>query len=226
MRSLFQKISSGQIPLGARIVSQSGDAASMEIHQASITQGEKTVVLLDDKVTLSTNSTPGDKAPSSVASISIPADGTSKGTIRTVGNASVSNSTLPKKVALAGTAKKLKRVSPSGVFVVARTGIQRDSQIEYFDFLFGISGQSEDIDESGKKQRPHITIYPDGNGKFFRLSGHNCEIEGDMQYSAEVQRVLPEQFRIKSIDFNETIEVEFSTENPDEVVLSEIRFTN
>lgn len=225
MRSLFEKISSGQLPFEAQIISKSGEASSMEVSHASITQNGRTTVLLDEKVTLATNSTHGDKTTSSVASISIPANGSSPGAIRTTGNASVSNAAQFQAIALAGGVKKLKATSDSGLFVVARIGLQRATQIEYFDFLFGVRGQSEEVDESGEKQRPHITIYPDGNGKFIRLSGHNCEIEGDMQYNAGTHRVLPQQLRIKSTDLGETIEVTFSTENSAPVVLDAIRFT-
>jgi len=226
MRSLFQKILSGQIPFGARIVSKSGEAASVEVKNVSITQGGRTTVLLDEKITLATNSTDGDRTENSVASISIPTNGLSLGAIRTVGNASVSNTVRPQKVALAGGVKKLKAKSGSGLFVVARTGFQNDTKIAYFDFLFGMSGQSEGVDDSGIKQRPHIYLYPDGNGKFIRLTGHNCEMESDMQYCSSAHQVLPQKLRIKSIDAGETVEVIFSTENPDVVVLNEIRFIN
>lgn len=224
MRRLFEKLSSGQLPFRAEIISQSGEVSSMEVHHASITQDGRTTVLLDEKVTLSTNSTQGDKTTTSSASISIPSDGLSSGAIRTVGNASVSNIARPQTIALAGGVKKLKANSESGLFVVARVGQQRDTQIQYFDFLFGVRGQSESVDESGEKQRPHIALYPSGNGKFIRLSGHNCEIEGDMQYNAGTRQVLPQQLRIKSTDFGETIEVTFSTEISEQVVLHAIRF--
>ena len=226
MRRLFEKLSSGQLPFGARIISQSGEAASMEVHHVSITQNGRTTVLLDEKVTLATNSTLGDKTTTSVASISIPADGLSPGAIRTIGNASVSNVARPLNISLAGVVKKLKATSSSGLFVVARTGLQRDTQIEYFDFLFGVRGQSESVDESGEKQRPHIALYPEGNGKFIRLSGHNCEIESDMQYLSGARQVLPQQLRIRSTDSGQTIEVAFSAGNPNEIVLNEIRFTD
>ena len=225
IRGLFEKISSGQLPFTARIISKSGEASSMEVSHASITQNGHTTILVDEKVTLATNSTHGEKTTSSVASISIPADGSSPGAIRTAGNASVSNAAQFRAIALAGDAKKLKATSNSGLFVVARLGLQSETQIEYFDFLFGVKGQSEEVNESGEKQRPHITLYPDGNGKFIRLSGHNCEIEGDMQYNAGTHRVLPQQLRIKSSDLGETIEVTFSTEHSALVVLDAIRFT-
>ncbi len=199
----------------------------MEVSHASITQNGRTTVLLDEKVTLATNSARGDKAKASVASISIPADGASSGAIRTVGNASVSNIALPPKILLCGGKKELKAKSKSGLlFVVARIEVDGATQIECFDFLFGERGQSERIDESGKKQRPHLALYPNGNGAFIRLAGHNCEIESDMKYHAGTRQVVPQQLRIKSTDSGQTIEVDFTAENPNEIVLNEIRFTN
>lgn len=227
MRNLFEKFASGQLPFRAEIISESGEAASMEVHHASITRDGRTTVLLDEKVTLATNSTRGDRTTTSGASISIPADGLSLGAIRTAGNASVSNVARPPKILLTGGKKELKAKSKSGLlFVVARVRLDHATQIECFDFLFGARGQSENVDESGKKQRPHIVLYPNGNGAFIRLSGHDCEIESDMQYCSGVRQVIPQQLRIKSIDFGQTIEVKFSAENPNEVVLNEIHFAD
>lgn len=224
MQNLFEKLASGQLPFRAEIISVSGEALSMEVHHASMTQDGITTVLLDEKLTLSTNSTSGNKTTASTASITIPTNGLALGTIRTVGNASVSNIASHPKISLAAGVKKLKATSESGLFVIARTGLQRDTQNEYFDFLFGVSGQTEGVDDAGEKQRPHITIYPDGNGKFIRLAGHNCEIESDMQYSSAARQVCPQLLRIKSLDTGQTIEVVFSTEIPNMVVLNELRF--
>jgi len=227
MRNLFEKFSSGQLPFTARIISKNGEASSMEVSHAAITQNGRTTVLLDEKVTLATNFTRGDKTTASSASISIPADGVSSGAIRTVGNASVSNTAFPPKILLSGGKKELRAKSKSGLlFVVARIVVDRATQIECFDFLFGERGQSEHVDESGKKQRPHLALYPNGNGAFIRLSGHNCEIESDMQYHADARQVVPQLLRIKSTDSGQTFEVEFTAENPNEIVLNEIRFTD
>lgn len=226
MRTLIEKLASGRLPFMAQIRSQSGESSSMEVHSASIIQHGRTTVLLNEKITLATNSTRGDKTTASAASISIPADGVSLGAIRTVGNASVSNVSRPPKIMLFGGKKELKAKSKSGLlFVVARIKMDGVSQIECFDFLFGERGQSEDADESGVKQRPHIALYPNGNGAFIRLAGHDCEIESDMKYCSEKRQVIPQQLRIKSTDSGQTIEVEFSAENPDEIVLNDIRFT-
>lgn len=207
---LFEKLASGQLPFRAEIISCDGEPSSMEVHHAAITRDGLTTVLLDEKVTLYTNSTPGDKTENSSASISIPADGVSPGIIRNVGNASVSNDAIPTSILLAGGAKQLKKKSNSELFVIARIGKQRDTEFNYFDLLFGRQGQDESIDESGRKNRPHIAFYLDGNGKFIRLADHNCELEGELQYSASSGQLVPRKLLIKSADFAETVELMFS----------------
>jgi hypothetical protein len=197
----------------------------MEVHHAAVTRDGLTAVLLDEKVTLSTNSTTGDKTEHSSASISIPADGISPGIIRTVGNASVMNNAISTKIRLAGGAKKIKEKSSYGLFVVARICLQRHSQIEFFDFLFGRRGQDENVDEAGQKQRPHIAFYPDGNGKFIRLAGHNCELHGELQYSATSREITPKKILIKSADFRETVELVFSFSSSGTTVLESICFS-
>lgn len=226
MRRLFEKLASDQLPIRAEIISSNGKPSSMEVHHVAIMKDGLTTVLLDEKVTLSTNSTSGDKTEDSSASISIPLDGMSLGIIRTVGNASVSNDAIPTKILLAGGAKKLKETSNSGLFVVARIRLQRDTQVEFFDVLFGRRGQDENIDEAGQKQRPHIAFYPDGNGKFIRLAGQNCELESELQYSATSRQVVPKKLLIKSADFAETVELMFSLSSSGPTVLEEICFSN
>jgi len=226
MRQLFEKPASGQLPFRAEIISSKGAPSSMEVYHAAITRDGLTTVLLNEKVTLSTNSASGDKTENSSASISIPADGMSPGIIRTVGNASVSNDVIPTKILLASGAKKLKEKSNSGLFVVARIRLQHDTQIEFFDFIFGRCGQDESVDEAGQKQRPHIAFYPDGNGKFIRLAGHNCELEGELQYSAASRLVVPKKILIKSADFAETVEIMFSFTSSGPTVLERICFSS
>ncbi len=226
MRQLFEKLASGQLPFHAEIISSNGEPSSMEVHHAAVTRDGLTTVLLDEKVTLSTNAMSGDMTENSSASISIPADGVSPGIIKTVGNASVSNDAIPTQILLAGGSKKLKEKSKSGLFVVARIGLQRDTQIEFFDFLFGRHGQDESVDEAGQKLRPHIAFYPDGNGKFIRLASHNCELEGELQYSASSRQVVPKKLLIKSADFAESVELVFSFSGSGPTVLESICFSS
>ena len=226
IRQLFEKLASGQLPFRAEIISSNGEPSSMEVHHAAVTLGDLTAVLLNEKVTLSTNLTSGDKIKDSSAAISIPADGVSPGIAKIVGNASVSNDGLPTKILLAGGVKKLKETSKTGLFVVARIGLQRDTQIEFFDFLFGRRGQDERIDEAGHKQRPHIAFYPDGNGKFIRLVDHNCELEGELQYDASSHQVAPKVLYIKSADFAEIVELMFSSSSSGPTILESICFSS
>jgi hypothetical protein len=224
MKQLFEKLASGQLPLTALTISPSGQDLSMQVHQASIVRNGQETVLIDKKITLSTNSTPKDKTPTSVASISIPQSGLEPGQIKTIGNASVSSGVRPVKIAIVNGQRKLKAESKSGLFVVAKKTLQRDKGFEYFSFLFGTSGQSEAVDGSGDKHRAHIDLYPDGNGKYIRLSEHNCEIENDMQFDSKTSLVSPQKLRIKSVEHGETIEVTFSSKSSEESELSEINF--
>lgn len=109
IRQLFEKLASGQLPFRAEIISSNGEPSSMEVHHAAVTLDDLTAVLLNEKVTLSTNLTSGDKIKDSSAAISIPADGVSPGIAKIVGNASVSNDGLPTKILLAGGVKSSKR---------------------------------------------------------------------------------------------------------------------
>jgi len=197
----------------------------MEVHHAGVTLDGLTTGLLNEKVMLSTNSTSGDKIKVSSAVISIPADGMSPGIATVVGNESVSNDKFPAKILLAGGVKKLNASSKSGLFVVARICLQYDTQIEFFDLLFGRRGQDERIDEAGHKGRPHIAFYPDGISKFIGLANHNCELEGELQYDASSRQVAPKVLRIKSAYFAEIVELVFSSSSSGPTVLDSICFS-
>lgn len=179
--TLYQKIVSGKIPLGAQIVNTSGEASSMEIRRASVTQAGETTVLIEEKLVLSTNATVGDRTAKAGAMLSVPIDGKSPGTIATHGNASVSNDRQSPGVALVD-GKQVLKASKDGFFVVVKRKFQRNTGLPYLQVLFGRKGQSEALDASGTKPRPHVDFHPDGNGKYVRLTGHDCEIEGQMRY--------------------------------------------
>lgn len=216
-------MSSGEIPFRAEICSESGEVASMEVHRASIVRDGIETVLLDEKIILSTNSVRGEATPSSVASISIPTDGFSHGTISLVGNASAANSSELREICLLGSQKQMKQKSESGLFVVARIQTHHDSGVKCFDFLFGVKGKSEALDASGNKLRPHIAIYADGNANFIRLAGHDCEIESTMNYNSRDKIILPDVIRIRSRGFSELLEVVFSADGG-KIILAEMRF--
>ena len=88
LRQLYKKITNGEIPFGARVISSNGESGSMEIKKVTITRNGQTRVLLDDQLKISTNTITGDKTELSIASISIPTKGAQDGSINTVGNAS------------------------------------------------------------------------------------------------------------------------------------------
>jgi hypothetical protein len=196
----------------------------MVISHVAIEQGGKRTVLLDQEVTISTNRIAGESTNKAGALLSIPANGTSDGTIRTYGNASVSKGDSFRALRLFGDKKKLKAESASGLYAVARIGTQRSTGASYFDVIFGTAGQSELPDASGLKSRPHIAIAPDGNGQFLRLHGHSCEIESLLTYTSEECKISPNLFVIRSFDHQERLELVFGSENDGTQVLNEIRF--
>lgn len=226
LRTLHQRLLAGELPFFARISSTDGAAGQFVVSRASITRGGVTTVLLDEAITVSTNNTAGTKTEMSAAAISIPVDGTSHGSIWTSGNASVSNSSASVELALRGGTKKMKGVSPTGLYAIARVGTQRDSGQQYFDLLFGTSGQAEEVDAEGVKQRPHIAIHPDGNGKFIRLAGHSCEFESEMTYQLAARQIVPSAVRVRSIEHQEVLELRFTQEPTGRVVLEEICFAD
>ena len=225
MRHLFHMLAAGKLPFRAEIVSESGEEGSMQVGDVSVTIDGTTRVLMEDTLTLSTNKVPGDKTAISSAHIEIPVDGRSQGSIVTKGNATVQNASAPARPLIGGGKNKIKVASPTGLFVVARVGHQRDTNQGYFDFLFGTQGQSEEPDDSGRKQRPHIAIHTDGNGKYLRSGGHDCELVGQMRYDAKERRVCADAVKIRSLVHNETIEAHFTCDASGAVVLDSISFT-
>jgi len=118
----------------------------MQVGKVVVSQGGMERVLSEDVLTLTINTVSGDKTHKSMACVSLPMDG-STGYISTLGNASVCNGASPLSLRLNGGSKKLKSSSPTGGFAVAQIRLQGDTQLEYFDFLFGSKGQSEIVSE-------------------------------------------------------------------------------
>ena len=221
--NIRQSIKSGEMQAFARVHSTDEGQARIEIEDASVTFHGSTVKFVDKRIVLETNTISGDKFASSGATVSLPIHGRLSGSIKTTGNATVSSSNEPLHISLKDNTKKMRISGHSGLFVIARVRVQRDTQKPYFDFLFGEKEKSEGIDDKGMKDRPHITLTPDGNGKFLRLGCYNCELEGDMSYSASENIIYPNCFRINPIDFSETLEVSFLYSN-NNVSLNEMRF--
>lgn len=149
--------------------------------------------------------------------VSLPLDG-SVGSIETLGNAAVANNGVNHRLQLAGGAREIGAGSRSGGFAIARVREQRDTKTQYFDFLFGTKGQPELVDESGRKQRSHVALAPDGNGKFLRLEGEGCEIKTSQLYLPTTQRIVPSRVEIRSPQFTEVLVVEFQLEAVEKVV--------
>jgi SEC-C motif len=225
LRSLHQRLLAGELPFTARISSTGGESSQFTVSHVSVTRGGVRTVLLEEEIAVSTNAVAGDKTANSAAVISIPVDGDSRGSIRTSGNASVSNGGSVVELALRGGAKKMKAVSPTGLYAVVRLGIQRSTSQQYLDVLFGTSGKAEPTDATGTKQRPHISICPDGNGHFLRLAGHSCQIEAQMTYESATRQVVPNIFLIRSMEHQEVLELVFGAGTAGTQVLEEIRFS-
>lgn len=209
LRELSRKAMAGELKPFAQIISENSEPSSMQFGNVSITEGGVTKVLTEGMVTLSTNTIPGDVTEKSAALIMLPPDGTT-GSISTTGNATVSSGAYPLALRLNTTAKKMKATSISGGYAIAKIGRQLNTQQDYFDFLFGLKGQAEIIDPSGRKERSHIALFPDGNGKFIRLEGDGCEISTEQSYVAADNLILPRKIKIRAPQFQEMLVAEFS----------------
>jgi hypothetical protein len=209
MQELFRKIQAGELPITAQMRSENSEPSSMQVGRIVVTHGGVERVLSEEMLTLTTNTVPGDKTQKSMARVSLPVDG-SMGSISTFGNATVCNGALPLNLRLSGGSKKLKASSHSGGFAVARIGRHNDTQQEFFDFLFGYDGQSEVVDGSGRKNRSHVALHPDGNGRFLRLEGNGCEIATEQGYTAAANSIVPRKVVIRSPQFTEILVAEFT----------------
>src|ERR1700710_1406454 len=168
LRRVFEMAVRGELPLSAHIISESIEPVSLGLQQVTVTRDGERTMLIANPVTLATNTIPGDKTQRSSVSINFPLDELSAGTIRTTGNASFSTSGTTLDIALIGGMTEMREVGNGELFVLAKVGLQRNTGLKYFDFLFGRRGQRESVDESSNRIREHahITVYPDGNGKF------------------------------------------------------------
>jgi SEC-C motif len=218
------RLHEGSIPFVAQVRTNGGASNSFTLQEASVTRGNFKKDLLTAPITLSVNQTNGSQTQEAHAQLVIPAMGSSTGTATTAGNAAVTMVLPSLQLVLSGGEKRLKISSPSGMFAILRVALQRNDGTQYFDVLFGQTGQSEEIGESGKKNRPHIAISPDGNGKFMRLDGHKCEVESAMTLDSSSGPIYPDTYRIRSLELNACIELRFSRSGPTEIELQSARF--
>ena len=207
--SLKQKLQDGSLPFFAQVRTEGGSTNSFTVHEATVTRGYFKKDLLTAPVTLSINETAGNLTQVAHAQLVVPTSGTGTGTAATTGNAAVSMGQSNFELALAAGKKSLRLSSSNGMFAVLRVGRQRNDGTQYFDVLFGRSGQSEEINQSGQKMRPHIAIAPDGNGTFLRLEGHQCEVESTMAIGSASGPIYPDTYRIRSLELAACIELRF-----------------
>ena len=121
--------------------------------------------------------------------------------------------------------KEWKIESSAGLYALMSLGYQRDQNFQYFNILFGAKGQPETVDPEGRKSRPHISLYPDGNGKFIRLSQYKCVLHSRLNYDPSTGVISPATISIDCQDFAEQLVLKFEF-HPDAttVVLSEAAF--
>ncbi len=204
-----RKMMNGELPVRAEVTSKDGASSSMKVSNARIVRDGIETTLLDDEITLSTNTTDGDKTDGASASMSIPVNDQSKPEILTKGNASVTNMGNAYDIEMLDNKRTLKINSDTGLFAVIRVSYQRDEEFKYLDVLFGSKGQPETIDEKGKKDRPHIAFYSDGNGKFIRLSGYDCELKSNLGYDQDNKDIYPSCIEIYSYEHSQKIVMDF-----------------
>jgi len=194
----------------------------MKVSSAKIIREGKEEILFEDEIELKTNSVIGDKFEQSKAIFIVPQNNIEP-TIKTIGNASVSNNKIISDISLEGNNKKLKVKSNSGLFASTKIGLQRDTGQKYFQLFFGVEGKEEKIESSSMKDRPHIDFYPDANGKFIRLSSYKCQLEFNSGYDKKSKVIFPSFVSIFIEDHNENLEIVFKYEN-NLAILSEMKF--
>ncbi|MDX2368501.1 MAG: hypothetical protein QNK36_08890 [Colwellia sp.] len=168
---------------------------------------------------MQTNSIDGDNTNSSSAEIKVPFDSKQKPKIKTQGNATVKNGDISYYIEISGNPKKLKIKSDKGLFAIIRIVKQRNGGYYYFDILFGKKGESEKLKNRTEKTRPHIAFYPDGNGKFLRLSNYECQLSSVLGYQPEECQIVPSLVEIHPIEFNEKIVLKFEYDTQQNLVI-------
>ena len=229
--SVYEKLARGQLPVRAEITAEPDAVASdapaqMQIYEARVVTNGQERTIFNDKIELAVNSQPSDlEAQESAAAISIPLSADEPAMIQTSGNAAVFNESGYPEIGIRDDVKRLKAKSESGMFAVARIRTQRDSGYQFFDLLFGKSGERETLDRTGKKNRPHVAFFPDGNGKFVRVGDYACQLRGALDYDRGTKSIRPSEVRLELDEIKETLVLLFNqTPNTHRVELSSIQF--
>jgi len=216
---LYYKIVDGEIPFTARIISKDGEASSMVISEASVTINGRTKILIDEDITLSTNTVSGDKTEESVTLISIPITDSSKDTIKTTGNAQVLNNQEYLDIEINTSNNEMSSRSSNGLFASLKITEQRDLEFNFLTILFGVKNNKEFVNEEGGKNRSDIAIYPNGNGKFIRLSDKNgdfdstWEIANEITYESDKKIMYPSAITLSSKMHTEKLILNFNYHN-------------
>ena len=196
----------------------------MIVGNALISDGKSIVSVLKDPISVSVNSIAGQRSDSSFVQLTVPTDGTSHGSIQTIGNAAVKGKIAAKIIGIKGGKKQIRAENFKGFFAKVFLGFHRDSQLHCFELIFGKHGLSETKDDSGSKDRPHLAFYPDGNGSFIRLEGYDCTIESAMTYSAATGEIQPKTARIIFHEENLALVLRFLEDHEEKIVLESIAF--
>jgi hypothetical protein len=209
VKSMSTKIPDPNLAFFSKVTSSSGSAAGVKISNASIIIDGEETVLIDDDINLQTNSIDGDNTNRSSAELRVPFDSKQKPEIKTQGNATVKNGDISYYIEISGNPKKLKIKSDKGLFAIIRLVEQRNGGYYYFDILFGKKGETEKLNNRTEKTRPHIAFYPDGNGKFLRLSNYECQLSSVLDYKPEECQIVPSIVEIHPTKFIEKIVLKF-----------------
>lgn len=219
-----EQITKGDIQPFIRCYTNAGGDANIDIDYVELARDDHRTVYVDEPISLRLNRTLGDQTEAAGASMIFPLNGPTDAQIQTTGNASVSNLADPPQLALRGSARRIKRKSTTGLFVIAQVKQQRDTGLDYFDLIFGTAHRAEHMDIDGEKNRPHIALHPDGNGKFIRLSSHQCDLLAETTYDPRQRRILPASFQVCSREHNEIISLQFTHNVLGTVVLYDVLF--
>lgn len=200
-----------KLPFWARIHSTNGAESSLKILSASRVENGVSTKLFNDEITLSTHKwdLKSESTNESIAIISFPKEKNIIPTIVTTGNGRVNNNSYIYAIKIRNDPRKLKIESQNWLFATIRIQNRKDCWFECFDIFFGESGWEEYIDENGIKQRPHLTIYPNGNNKFFRFVGYKCTLESNLEYNPEDKNIYPISSKVTLEEYSEQLILNF-----------------
>jgi hypothetical protein len=198
--SRYEKAMAGMLRPTVRIRSSGSESVGITVERIAVTRNGITTVHLDEPISLNTNAALGDKTEETVAVLTFPSDLTTSAKNHTLGNATVSSVPTPVQVALSNGVGLLSCSSESDLFAVAKIKAHRRTGQGYFDLIFGAGGSQVKLDKDGRRNRPHISLTPDGNGKVLRLSGRRCEVQAEMVCLPELHRISPVTFRVRFVE--------------------------